>query len=101
MRRTGSGAEADDPRARLEGAVVARLGGVGDRDDVARTGLHLVVAEPEGRPAGDEDVDLLVAAVALVVLDVRGVLGIAHDAVDAEGGDPEPLVQRLPAPGVV
>ena len=55
-------AEADDPRARLERAVVARLGGVGHRDDVAGAGLDLLVAEPEGRPAGDDDVDLLVAA---------------------------------------
>jgi hypothetical protein len=34
------------------------------------------------------------------VLDVSLVAGVHRDAVDAERGDAEPLVERLPAPGV-
>src|SRR5689334_10905537 len=93
-----TGADADDPRAFLERPVVARLGRVRHRDDVARPGLDLLVAEPEARAPGDDDVELLVAGVGLVVLDVHLVAGVHHDGVDAEVADAEPEVERLPAP---
>src|SRR4029079_16778266 len=90
-------ADADDARARFERAVASDRGRVGRRDDLAGAGLELLVADRERGPPGDHDVDLLLTAVGLVVLDVELLARIAHDGADAESGDAERAVERLPA----
>jgi hypothetical protein len=64
---------------------------------VARTHLGDVGAELELGPAGDHDVDLVLAGVGFIVGGVDALAGVADDRVHPERGHAERRVQRLPA----
>ena len=91
-------ADREHRRSRLLGARVPLHLRVAQEDDRARGHVRLLAVEHERRPAGDDDVELLVAERLLGVLldDVLSGLGRRVGA-DPEGGDAEVLAQRRPA----
>ena len=87
--RLGADRENSRPRYRVRNLVLGR-----EDHERARRGIELILARAKPRPAGDDDIELLVSVLVLLDNQVTG-LGTAI-RIDPEGIDAERIPDRLP-----
>src|SRR5581483_10347444 len=93
-------ADGEDGRPLLLGPRNALERRVADEDDRPGGRVELLAADGERRPAGEDDVDLLVAALLGVLLDhpvtwLRGGVGVHPECADAESPRDRPPLQPV------
>src|SRR5215218_4237506 len=89
-------ADGEQQRPVLGGDSRAADGGVRDRDEAHGRDLPRLPVKGERDRSLDDDVELLLAALALVVLGDEHRSRVAAQAVHAEGAEPEMVLDRVP-----